>query len=63
MAPFLLWSGKILDDMGFPVSCVKNPSNAFWEVKLSLTEPDGNNELTMFYGFCFINACDAQMLN
>jgi hypothetical protein len=36
MAPFAVWSGKMLDDMGFPISCLKNPSNAFWEVEVGV---------------------------
>lgn len=38
MAPYLLLSGKIFDDMGFPISCKKFPANNYWEVELSLTE-------------------------
>lgn len=38
MAPYLLLSGKILDDMGFPISCKKFPVNNYWEVEISLTE-------------------------
>lgn len=38
MAPYLILSGKILDDMGFPISCLKMPANAFWEVELTVSE-------------------------
>jgi hypothetical protein len=32
MAPYLILSGKILDDMGFPITCLKMPANNYWEV-------------------------------
>jgi len=61
MAPYALLSGKMLDDMGFPYSCLKNPSNNYFTVKLGITEDieDNNYALTMYYGLCFTAQCDA----
>ena len=62
MAPFAVWSGKMLDDMGFPISCLKNPSNAFWEVEVGVTSDEWPS-LTMYYGLCFTAICNAENLN
>lgn len=37
LAPYALLSGKILDDMGLPKSCLKNPNNNYWTVKVDVT--------------------------
>lgn len=57
MAPYAVWSGKMLDDMGFPISCLKDSSNAFWEVEVGVASEWG--ALTMYYGLCFTAVCNA----
>jgi hypothetical protein len=42
MAPYLLLSGKGIDDMGFGGMCIDNPKYAFTTVKMQATNKNQN---------------------
>lgn len=42
MAPYMILSGKGIDDMGFPGMCMDNPKYAFTTVKMKATNKNSN---------------------
>jgi len=56
MMPFLVLSGKSIDDLGFPGSCEEDEHGyAYSTVEVSImTDP---TEYTGYLGFCFPSMC------
>ena len=68
MAPFLVFSGKQADDLGFPKMCSDNGME-YTTVKLDTYVTDQHVSehpdflFSFYYGFCFTKACTVDDLN
>lgn len=68
MAPYMLFSGKQLDDMGFPKMCEDNGMD-FTTVKIDTYVMDEHVSehsdflFSFYYGFCFTDVCSVSDLN
>jgi hypothetical protein len=68
IAPFMLFSGKQLDDMGFPKMCTKNGME-YTTVKIDTYITDQHITehpdflFSFYYGFCFSHVCTADDMN
>lgn len=68
MAPFMVFSGKQADDLGFPKMCNDNGME-YTTVKLDAYMTDQHISehpeflFSFYYGFCFTNVCSVSDLN
>lgn len=63
MTPYLILSGKSLDDLGFPGSCIKDQNSySYSTIEVSIkTNTTGVH--SGFLGFCFTSMCSVEDLN
>lgn len=63
MTPYLILSGKALDDLGFPGSCIKDQNNySYSTVEVSI-QTNTSGVHSGFLGFCFTSMCSVEDLN
>jgi hypothetical protein len=62
VTPYLLLSGKNIDDLGYPEYCERNPKNRYSVVEGTVGVPSGS-EYYMYLGFCFSSNCSTEELN
>jgi hypothetical protein len=68
MAPFMIFSGKQADDLGFPKMCEDNGME-YTTVKMDTYVTDQHVSehsdflFSFYYGFCFTNVCSVSDLN
>lgn len=61
LAPFLLLSGKTIDDLGFPDKCMNMSQSTYTTVQY--VQPEANFNFTAYFGLCFNSSCTAADLN
>lgn len=61
IAPYALNSGKLVDDLGFPKTCLNSPSRAYFTGKLDAEGTE--SEYTVYLGICFTSKCNTQEMN
>lgn len=64
MTPYLVLSGKSIDDLGFSGSCIKDKNGyKYSTVEVSILTNDNQTQYTGYLGFCFVGMCDVGDLN
>lgn len=61
VAGSVLLSGKSIDDLGFPDSCLNYSSSNYLTTEFTQTQP--TYSMTVYWGLCINSACDAAQLN
>lgn len=61
IAPYVLLSGKSIDDLGFPDKCAKMDQSGYMTVEFM--QPQSNFNLTVYFGLCFNSLCTAEDFN
>ena len=54
-------SGKLVDDLGLPNTCVKNPARAYFTAEINAAGVE--NEYRAYLGVCFSSKCDEKDMN